>query len=337
MHCTSLFNFALSDNKKHSNVPIPLPQANINKLSMLVPSVPSAFMQARPRRSSKRGFLLVLSMQRSSSTTLAGVAGKCPCMRFVDEVFHASSVKGSRYFGVFRDFLAATGDRYTSYSSVNSLPLRGIDEFGEFLLDLECPLNKQPQPQPSKRSLTAGTNAETNTTITRDDFCKGRCFVVIKQFEEHLGHEQHERFWSTFKDSITPVILERDVEKRWASSYIAHTAGDWSTSGHNANHIMKLANTTIPEENIEGCKKNVWDEKKLGHPRWLCRFREKHKKWYELLHKRHPDALNLTFEEAIEDCGRPAMRAMLNATRQFTPAEIAHVQQQTMPDCALDR
>ena len=280
-----------------------------------------------------RGFITVLTQARSSSTTLtAKVLHSCPCVVDVGEVFKAKRTKvlkdDDRHVDRFMGFLNATGERYMPYKNMYGMPVEGIRDFGKFLLDTYCP----------EQTVEAALEASLDVTRKeaarkKDDFCKGRCFVGLKVFQHHLHTEQHQMFWSAFNASMTTVILERDVESRWRSEYIATTEHDWSNSGHDAKHASKIANTIVPDENIEACNQpkakrdKAERERDIGHPESMCNFREIHRKWYEFLHREHPDAVSLTFEESIEDNGRPALGAVLNATGQFTGVEVSHLQQ----------
>jgi len=216
----------------------------------------------------------------------------------------------SKYRNTFKKFLNATGDTYKSCTSVKKLPEKGVADFANFLLDMECPPAPQKLMQPTK-------NAEVGA------LCDGKCFVVIKEFDEHLSRAQHLAFWNV-NVSMTMVILERDVESRWNSSYIAITEGDWSTSGHNPNHEKKLATAIIPKEDIQGCNHH---KKNLTHPKILCHFAERHHSWYQFVRKRHPTAVELSFSDSIADSGRFVVGKVFEATGLFNASEVRLIAQ----------
>jgi len=108
-----------------------------------------------------------------------------------------------------------------------------------------------------------------------NDQCNNRCTVNWKQFINHMTPEKkHIDFWMALQNQIknnqhesaVAIRLERPVEDRWKSNYIAETTGDWDVKG-SAEHKAKI------EEMKRQNKIPPVDDN----------FRKIHEKWYDMV------------------------------------------------------
>jgi chondroitin sulfate synthase len=138
--------------------------------------------------------------------------------------------------------------------------------------------------------------------------CQGKCFVGFKEFEEHLTHKQHKSLWGSLPNFVG-AVLERNVEDRWRSSWVAYRYGDWDVKG-NPKHKEVIANATVPPMN--SLEANRFCTKAEGV---LCDFGRRHKKWYRFVRKNLPGSrmVAVGFQERFDDGNAFAKKKIANA------------------------
>ena len=225
----------------------------------------------------------VLSMQRSSSTSLTEMAmtinGTNPCVLSLQEVFSRSQS---------RNDMELYGQGLLQ-GEVYAVPPR---LFRDFIMRV------------AKKKCT-----DQLKRLDTNNVCHNRCIVGFKEFEEQISYEQHEWLWKNIPN-MTIVVLERDVEARWNSRYVAEFKDDWNTKGFDG-HKQAIKETHVPSMSVsdtdEFCESVKWNQ--------LCRFGEKHNKWYSFIRDKlsHNERVEVSFEAAILNGGSYARGLIAHA------------------------
>jgi len=132
--------------------------------------------------------------------------------------------------------------------------------------------------------------------------CRNKCLVGFKEFREHLSMKQH-------APNMTVVVLERDVQARWKSRWVAASTGDWDTTG-STKHKQTMMEIEVPPMNISESKE-VCNSKNyaLAH---LCHFESYHKTWYKFIREKVPldKKVEISFEDTVANDGSDAHRTI---------------------------
>lgn len=228
----------------------------------------------------------VVSMQRSSSTSLLEnvmVKGN-DCAISLNEIFQNKTEQ--------------SGDAWTVDGKNMTGPVKRINPslMSDFLMRV------------AKRRCIEMLRSDTR------NHCQNRCVAGFKVFPEHLALQQHEAILKKTPNLIA-VILERNVEARWESRYVAAATGDWDTTG-SAKHKKKFQELKVPSINAstEFCNSKDW--------RWkqLCHFGSKHNDWYAFVRKiLSPDErVEVSSDDAVLQYGNEAKRKIAAALpREF--------------------
>ena len=142
-------------------------------------------------------YVFLLSMQQSSSTNFLKIlTDDSPCSFHFGEFYNNKGDGGSK--GRFK------GGKHITHADVHKMTPKKLLEV---LMD-------------QVESFAREENLE----------CGGRYVVVAKMFNGHLTFNQHRKVWTQFPN-LTTVVLERNVEERWRSLYVALKTDDWSHYG----------------------------------------------------------------------------------------------------------
>jgi len=138
--------------------------------------------------------------------------------------------------------------------------------------------------------------------------CGGRYVVVAKMFNEHLTFNQHRKVWTQFPN-LTTVVLERNVEERWRSLYVALKTDDWSHYGEK-DHKEKVAKMVVPpiKNHVKFCNnKNRFNV--------LCNFPNTHNEWFRFIRKTAPKdkRIEVSFLDATSNNGTAAYNKVARA------------------------
>lgn len=199
-------------------------------------------------------FIAVASMQRSSSSQLANsILTKHPCAITLNEILHIWQDEKH-----VREALEIAGDVLHSKEAKD---ITG-QEWVEF--------------------------------IRRVGFhhcgCQ-RCIVAWKEFYNiHVPLQVHEYILRNF--SNVTIILERRIEDRWKSSWVAYETGDWDVFG-SAVHQRNKESVYVPPMsstlNEEICRSKTRSN--------LCDFKRKHEEWYKFLRSNLRNTVEVSFQE----------------------------------------
>ncbi|CAN0191086.1 unnamed protein product [Scytosiphon promiscuus] len=151
---------------------------------------------------SQPSYVIVLSRQRSSSTTTSQVIASHPCALFGNEIW-----------GEAQDILGAHGFANMTWPEVRD----DTDRFLTTGRDHIC-----------RKAISDGTIP---------DSCDGQCTIVVKEFDIH--RISVEGMNKVMQDAtIEFVVLERDVEGEYCSHMEAKVNNDWGTipGAHKKNH-----------------------------------------------------------------------------------------------------
>lgn len=105
-------------------------------------------------------------------------------------------------------------------------------------------------------------------------------------------------------------MLERDVEARWRSRYVAEQTNDWHTHGFNW-HKKKLNKMDIPSMNVseseEFCMRVKWNQ--------MCHFERKHKEWFQFVREKvtRDNMVEVSFDDVVHDRGVESQRKISSA------------------------
>lgn len=150
-------------------------------------------------------YIIVAARQRSGSSTLSSVIGGHPCAVDANEIWTDSpsqDILGGHYFTTM------------DYPEIRNNPR-------EFLSEVHGPICQQ--------SRERGDI---------DPSCSS-CTIVVKMFDIHSISSSGIRGLMG-DDSISFVVLERDVQQQFCSLELAHQKGDWGTTpGQHSEKKMK--------------------------------------------------------------------------------------------------
>ena len=102
---------------------------------------------------------------------------------------------------------------------------------------------------------------------------------------------------------MTLAVLERNVQDRWKSRFVAEMTNDWNTHGLDW-HKEKIKEIHVPPMNVsesnEFCEKVKWNQ--------LCHFEQKHKEWFKLVRETTPaeNRVEVSFEDVVKNEGESA-------------------------------
>lgn len=199
------------------------------------------------------GFLTIISLQRSASTSLLYKVLKLAdaCLVEANEIFQNTTHQTQAW--------AIAGEGL--HGGVKNLAPKVLQNF---LLK-------------ARRLICSRRPAAT------EQACEGRCVLAFKQFGEHLTFEQHAAVWAL--PNTTLVVLERPSKDRFRSKYYALKTHDWDTEGTTA-HFKNLHHTAIPPmpEGDEYCDRTQSKDERGA----LCHFASKHASWYGFVRKSVP-------------------------------------------------
>lgn len=103
---------------------------------------------------------------------------------------------------------------------------------------------------------------------------------MFKEFDDHLEKDAHRALWR-YLPNLTAVVLEREVNDQWKSKYVAEKTKDW-TFEYDSKHKQKVQTMHIPPLN-EVDAAGFCDPKAHAYAPALCKFEERHVKWYEFV------------------------------------------------------
>ena len=227
----------------------------------------------------------VVSMQRSSSSTLTNTVltnnETNPCVLSLNEIFVNSTV-----------------------GSKDAWPVDGMD--------LNFPLF-QIKPRVLRDFVLRVAKRRCINHLKQDDdnVCRNRCIVGFKEFNNQLSLEQHKWLWRN-TPNLTIVVLERNVQDRWKSKWVAIQTGDWDTNG-SLEHKNQIAAMDIPpiyvSETDEYCKSS----KRIMNS--ACNFGQSHKEWYEFVRAKihHKQRVEISFDAALLNGGSYARGLIAHA------------------------
>lgn len=118
-----------------------------------------------------------------------------------------------------------------------------------------------------------------------------QCLVTYKHFDVHLPPPKSIELWESLSavaaNPLRMVILERPVEERWRSYWVAQETGDWNVFG-DPDHKSKL---------------QQMEQQDGGIPPVDSDFQEDHVSWYELVRAWQGDVprREVTYAEVITD------------------------------------
>lgn len=222
-------------------------------------------------------FVVVVSMQRSSSTFLshqiltganhskqespinnAPPMSTCPLRHFItlNEVFTNHPQQSGDAWEVEGKDLVRDG------TDPKDLTVEQLSDFLQQVAQRRCREKVQ-----EDLKLVSSVNFSTQNDLLST--CPPRlrhhqCSVSYKHFDFHLPHEKVEKIWKTLVPNLRVVILERKIEERWRSVWVAKQTGDWNVHG-TEDHKKKLAEL----------------EKKV--PIVPDRFRSEHETWFSVV------------------------------------------------------
>lgn len=188
-------------------------------------------------------FLAILSMQRSSSTSLLfdkllrRYTAKCGIP--LNEIFHPTPQQSGDAWLLYKK------ENVTTPQQVHQLPPSDLSEFLISVAQRNC-------------------QTKLNHTPKRRRNCQNRCIVGYKEFDFHLTYPQHAWLWHHLPN-WTAVVLERSASDRWRSMEVAARTGDWTTNG-SAAHRARVQTLKIP---------HMTHEFAATHERWY-RFIQSH-------------------------------------------------------------
>mmetsp|Transcript_36613 Transcript_36613/g.42550 ORF Transcript_36613/g.42550 Transcript_36613/m.42550 type:complete len:332 (-) Transcript_36613:334-1329(-) len=187
--------------------------------------------------------VLLLSMQRSSSTTLLNLLDVSPCFLHFDEFYN----NDGRGWG------------------------NGALNGGQFIKQAKVLKMTQAQLLKALRSEVESVARKENKE------CGGKYVVGVKMFPFFLKNNQHKGILTNFPN-LTTVVLERNMEDRWKSKYVAETTGDWKHEGQQE-HKDKIANMDIPP--LKDYRAFCKQKGKVAF--MLCHFPDEHIQWYRFI------------------------------------------------------
>jgi len=187
--------------------------------------------------------VILMSMQRSSSTTLLTLLDNSPCFLHFDEFYN----NDGRGWG------------------------NGALNGGQFIKNAKVLKMTQAQLLKALRSEVESVARKENKE------CGGKYVVGIKMFPFFLKNNQHKGILTNFPN-LTTVVLERNMEDRWKSKYVAETTGDWKHEGQQE-HKDKIANMDIPP--LKDYRAFCKQKGKVAF--MLCHFPDEHIQWYRFI------------------------------------------------------
>mmetsp|Transcript_2938 Transcript_2938/g.4020 ORF Transcript_2938/g.4020 Transcript_2938/m.4020 type:complete len:317 (-) Transcript_2938:66-1016(-) len=145
--------------------------------------------------------------------------------------------------------------------------------------------------------------------------CNNKCIVGFKEFDEHLKRDQHSYLWNHLPN-LTVAVLERSVNDRWKSIWVAAQDGDWDTNGSES-HKQKLVSSEIPpvNESSTACKTKAFVSMKL-QDQSICNFEQTHNSWYDYVRHQNPERVEVDFSDVVVSDGAEAMRKMRSALQR---------------------
>ena len=167
-----------------------------------------------------------------------------------------------------------------------------------------------------------------------DNVCRNRCIVGFKEFDNQLSLEQHKWLWRN-TPNLTIVVLERNVQDRWKSNYVATQTGDLDTQG-SLNHKNQIAARDIPPMNVS--ETDEYCKSPLKAMNSACNFGQNHKEWYEFVRAKihSTQKVEISFDAAILNGGSYARGLIASALpSNFRELLISETERISDPELAF--